>query len=333
MWHQSCHVMRFSALAARTTRAVGASSSSATHASLPHTTPSFLLSRAFPARPSSLHAFSARRFCSGPAATPPPPSQGEGGETKKEERKVVRVIKGMAGEADRYVYEKDEEGEIPHESDSGVGMRFTTYQEQMVSGQHRNYETGKTDHDPATETIETSMNRLGAMLMTVALFSLGGTMLVVPIYKMYCSTAPVVAGDSRTEQLSTAFDAESNVPKTASVVNVLFRGSLGAQDDKVLFVPLQSSIDALVGEPTLAFFNVYNKTAKTLIGLSTYNVAPSDAAPYFNKIQCFCFEEQRIKPHELIEMPVFFFVEKEYLDDPATQQIRSILLNYTLFVL
>ena len=279
MWHKSCHIMRFSALAARTTR-VGAS---AAHASLPQTAPSFLLlSRTFPTagRPSSLHAFSARRFCSGPAATPPPPPPpkegGEKEEEKKDKRKVVRVIKGMAGEADRYIYEKEEGSDVPHEDDSGVGMRYTTYQEQMVSGQQRNYETGKTDHDPAVETIETSMNRLGAMLMTVCLFSLGGTMLVVPIYKMYCSTAPVVAGDTRTEQLSSAFDAESNVPKTASVVNVLFRGSLGAQDDKVLFVPLQSSIDALVGEPTLAFFNVYNKTAKTLIGLSTYNVAPPD---------------------------------------------------------
>jgi cytochrome c oxidase assembly protein Cox11 len=40
---------------------------------------------------------------------------------------------------------------------------------------------------------------------------------------------------------------------------------------------------------------------------------------YFNKIQCFCFEEQRLKPNEEVDMPVFFYVDPSFLDDPQMQ--------------
>jgi cytochrome c oxidase assembly protein Cox11 len=52
---------------------------------------------------------------------------------------------------------------------------------------------------------------------------------------------------------------------------------------------------------------------------------------YFNKIQCFCFEEQRLGPHEEIDMPVFFFIDPEITDDPSMESCSSITLSYTFF--
>ena len=52
---------------------------------------------------------------------------------------------------------------------------------------------------------------------------------------------------------------------------------------------------------------------------------------YFNKIQCFCFEEQRLNPDEEVDMPVFFYIDPEYLEDPYLEKVDTITLSYTFF--
>lgn len=56
----------------------------------------------------------------------------------------------------------------------------------------------------------------------------------------------------------------------------------------------------LPGETALAFYTACNPTDKPVTGISTYNVLPFEAGQYFNKIQCFCFEEQLLNPHEQV---------------------------------
>ena len=50
------------------------------------------------------------------------------------------------------------------------------------------------------------------------------------------------------------------------------------------------------GQSTLIFYTAHNTSDKAITGVSTYNVAPQQAGYYFNKIQCFCFEEQKLRP-------------------------------------
>lgn len=52
---------------------------------------------------------------------------------------------------------------------------------------------------------------------------------------------------------------------------------------------------------------------------------------YFNKIQCFCFEEQRLRPGEEIDMPVLFFLDPEFSDDARMKQVHELVLSYTFF--
>ena len=52
---------------------------------------------------------------------------------------------------------------------------------------------------------------------------------------------------------------------------------------------------------------------------------------YFNKIQCFCFEEQRLEPGEEIDMPVFFYIDPDFIRDPSLQGVQDISLSYTFF--
>ena len=56
------------------------------------------------------------------------------------------------------------------------------------------------------------------------------------------------------------------------------------------------------------------------------SIAPSRAAAFFHKTECFCFTQQVLQPGESIEMPVRFIV------DPALPaDVQRLTLAYTLF--
>ena len=97
------------------------------------------------------------------------------------------------------------------------------------------------------------------------------------------------------------------------------------------FIPQQREVRVLPGETALAFFTATNKSEEDIIGIATYSVTPAQVAPYFSKIQCFCFEEQRLNAGETIDMPVFFFIDPDFVNDPAMSKIDSVILSYTFF--
>ena len=97
------------------------------------------------------------------------------------------------------------------------------------------------------------------------------------------------------------------------------------------FEPVQLDVKVVPGETALSFFRVTNHSDKAITGVATYNVYPPKVGVYFQKIQCFCFEEQRLLPGETVEMPVFFFIDPEILQDPQVSYVRSVTLSYTFF--
>ncbi|XP_064994955.1 cytochrome c oxidase assembly protein COX11, mitochondrial isoform X1 [Musa acuminata AAA Group] len=97
------------------------------------------------------------------------------------------------------------------------------------------------------------------------------------------------------------------------------------------FTPTQREVRVKLGESALAFYTAENRSSTPITGVSTYNVTPMKAAVYFNKIQCFCFEEQRLLPGEQIDMPVFFYIDPEFETDPKMDGINNIILSYTFF--
>ena len=119
--------------------------------------------------------------------------------------------------------------------------------------------------------------------------------------------------------------------RDAELITVRFDTTVDTATMQWSFEPIQLDVKLVPGETALSFFRVTNHSDKAITGVATYNVYPPKAGLYFQKIQCFCFEEQRLLPGETVDMPVFFFIDPDILDDSQVSYVKSITLSYTFF--
>lgn len=176
---------------------------------------------------------------------------------------------------------------------------------------------------------------LAAWALAIALGTVGLSYASVPLYRVFCQ----VTGFGGTVKATDADDDDSSdfiTPlEEARVIEgrpitIRFNADLSARVPW-RFTPLQSELVVLPGETALAFYLAENKSSQPITGIATYNVTPAKAAIYFNKVQCFCFDEQRLKPGEALDMPVFFFIDPEFAHDDQMADVNDIMLSYTFF--
>lgn len=150
----------------------------------------------------------------------------------------------------------------------------------------------------------------------------------VPLYRAICKRTGW-AGTPITDRAS--FTPDKVIPvDTQKRIRIQFTcQSLGILPWK--FTPLQREVYIVPGETALAFYRAKNMSKDDVIGMATYSVTPDQVAPYFNKIQCFCFEEQRLAAGEEVDMPVFFFIDPEFAKDPSMRNIDDVVLHYLFF--
>jgi cytochrome c oxidase assembly protein subunit 11 len=97
------------------------------------------------------------------------------------------------------------------------------------------------------------------------------------------------------------------------------------------FQPEVGSVEAKLGEVVTVFYRVTNLTARETFGHASYNVTPLTTGAYFQKINCFCFTEQRFGPGETREMPVVFYVDPALAQDADQNGLQAITLSYTFY--
>lgn len=160
----------------------------------------------------------------------------------------------------------------------------------------------------------------------------GATYLAVPLYKMFCEIQGIDTNSEFRDMPEEAIrERLKNMKKIDNrKIKVTFVATTSS-DLLWKFEPQQNEIYLSPGETALAFYRARNLTDHSIIGIATYNILPFEAALYFNKVQCFCFEEQRLEPNEEVDMPVFFFIDEEYAKDPLLDEVDSICLSYTFF--
>lgn len=88
-----------------------------------------------------------------------------------------------------------------------------------------------------------------------------------------------------------------------------------------------------VGQQTLVVYKAHNRSRGASGGTAVFNVTPPKAGKYFRKIECFCFQEQILGPGKSVDMPVLFFVDPEFANDPDMEEVTTITLSYTFYPL
>ena len=164
--------------------------------------------------------------------------------------------------------------------------------------------------------------RTGVVLAGIVAGMVGLSFASVPLYRLFCQ----VTGYGGTTQVA------DSAPGAAAdrVIEVRFNADVDPQLPWA-FRPAQRAISVRVGEPALAYYVAQNLTDRPVVGTAVFNVTPLKAGVYFDKIQCFCFDEQRLEPGQEVDMAVNFFVDPAIMDDRNLDDVKTITLSYTFF--
>lgn len=155
----------------------------------------------------------------------------------------------------------------------------------------------------------------GVMAMTGAAFA------AVPLYRLFCQ----VTGFGGTVMQA------SKAPEVILEDTVAIHFDTNVRNVPLEFEAEQTTQRVRIGETGMAYFRVKNTSDHTVHATAGYNVVPQKAGPYFQKLQCFCFEGQEIAAGEEVVFPIQYFVAPEMATDREGQGIKEITLSYTFY--
>lgn len=144
----------------------------------------------------------------------------------------------------------------------------------------------------------------------------------VPFYDWFCRVTGFGGATNVAE--------DTNVDALDQMVTVRFDASI-ERDMPWTFTPVEREMTLRIGETGLAFYEAHNPTDVPVAGQASYNVTPYAAGGFFDKIDCFCFEEQVLMPGETVQMPVSFLVHPDIVEDREGQYVHTITLSYTFY--
>jgi cytochrome c oxidase assembly protein subunit 11 len=165
--------------------------------------------------------------------------------------------------------------------------------------------------------------RTGILALLGAAAMLGLGFASVPLYRIFCQVTGFGGTTMRVSEAQAA-----TVKASTRMISVRFDANV----DRALpwrFANQQTTQDLRIGARKMAFYSAENLSDKPVTGIASFNVEPELAGKYFNKIQCFCFNEQTLQPGQSVNMPVIYYVDPKILEDPETKDIEQITLSYT----
>lgn len=157
--------------------------------------------------------------------------------------------------------------------------------------------------------------------MAALVFMTGAGFAAVPLYRLFCQ----VTGFG-----GTVMRAES-APDTILDRTVRVRFDTNVRDLPWAFQVSENRQTVRIGETGVVWFRVTNTSDHAISGTAAYNVTPDRAGPYFQKLECFCFEPQEIAAGETREFPIMYFIAPEMAVDREGRGLQDITLSYTFY--
>jgi cytochrome c oxidase assembly protein subunit 11 len=150
----------------------------------------------------------------------------------------------------------------------------------------------------------------------------GASFAAIPLYNMFCR----VTGFAGTTQVSRI------APKHELGREITVRFDSNVMPGLPwMFEPEVNSIQLHIGEVATVHYKVINEAARTITAQASYNVSPTTTGAYFDKINCFCFTRQTMKPGETREMTVVFYVDPKIITDHDLDSLTTLTLSYTFY--
>ena len=161
-------------------------------------------------------------------------------------------------------------------------------------------------------------------LIAIFIFMLGLSFAAVPLYDLFCR----ITGFAGTTQNA----SKKELPKV--IVDHDYKMRFDTNTNSELdwkFYPEVNTLNLKPGEVRTVKFNVQSQSSEVTSGSASFNVSPSSFGIYLNKIGCFCFEKQTLKPGENQEFVLTFFLDPKVVDDNKTKDIADVTLSFTFF--
>ncbi len=176
-------------------------------------------------------------------------------------------------------------------------------------------------NDPKARDLARRNARIG-IYCAIGLFGMvGAAYASVPLYRAFCQ----LTGFDGTVRKAEA------APTRVLDRKLLIRFDANVRDLPWAFKPSQVTQEVKIGATGLAFYKVTNNGKTPITGRASYNVVPESAGAYFQKLECFCFNDQTIQPGQTVEFPVVYFVDPEFATDFETKGKQEVTLSYTFF--
>ena len=174
-----------------------------------------------------------------------------------------------------------------------------------------------------------SINRqilLKLLIASVMMFGFGYAL--VPMYKALCEVTGINVVTSKNDYGIRAYSANkvgnTQVDYSRKVTIEFDSNSRGP----FTFRPVKNYLEVHPGEMTEIVYEVTNNMNRSVDAQAIPSYAPKIAMEFFTKLECFCFQQQTLAPHEMKKMPVMFVI-----DAGLPADVKTITLSYTFFEL